>query len=265
MAAMTHAPVVLPRRAWGEVSAPKRALLVHGLGSNAALMWLYGTALAEDGWYAEAVDLRGHGDAPRAADYSIPAYAADLVNTIENAPWDLVIGHSLGGAAATHASANNVTFTNRLILVDPAIRLAGRDRDIIRASAERSFADTTLEGVREQYPHWHDNDIELKAQSAIEASRWGVFQTLEQNPEWDVSAEAIRLSVPTHVIASDPKVYSIFREDLAADVMVNANITRSIVSGAGHSPHRDKPAETIAALHDALAQRSLTKEHNDLD
>ena len=50
------ATVTLPQLAWGNPSATRRALLVHGLGSNGALMWRYGVALADEGWYAEAVD-----------------------------------------------------------------------------------------------------------------------------------------------------------------------------------------------------------------
>jgi len=75
------APLTLPRISWGDPASDRRVLLVHGLGSSAALMWRVGTALADAGWHATAVDLRGHGDAPRALDYSVAAYAADLVAT----------------------------------------------------------------------------------------------------------------------------------------------------------------------------------------
>ena len=52
-------PVTLPTLAWGSPHAAKHALLIHGLGSNGALMWRYGVALADAGWHATAVDLRG--------------------------------------------------------------------------------------------------------------------------------------------------------------------------------------------------------------
>lgn len=262
------APVILPRQAWGEPDAPRRALLVHGLGSNGALMWLYGTALAGIGWYATAVDLRGHGTAPRALDYTIAAYAADLAATTpdatapdaasaDHAPdaagaWDLVIGHSLGGAAATVAAAAHPGWTRRLVLVDPGIRLADRDRSIVRNSQTRAFAEPTEAAVRAEHPTWHPNDIELKALAARQASRWGVEQTSDQNDVWDVTADAARLSVPTHVIASDPEVYSIFTGDLVRDVLANPRITMSVVTGAGHSPHRDKPADTLRHLMEVL-------------
>jgi pimeloyl-ACP methyl ester carboxylesterase len=248
------APITLPRLTWGEPTAAKRALLVHGLGSNGALMWRFGTALADAGWRASAVDLRGHGTAPRTLDYSIPAYAADVAAARPDAggSWDLVIGHSLGGAAATVAAADDPEWTSRLVLVDPALHLAPRDREIVRASQQRAFADTRIEAVRAEHPHWHPQDIELKALSAQQASAWAVEQTSAQNPQWDVREAAARLRVPTHILGSDPSVYSIFTGALADEVLRNPVASMSIVTGAGHSPHRDKPEQTIAALFAAL-------------
>ena len=242
------APLTLPRLSWGDPSSDRHALLVHGLGSNAALMWRFGVALADAGWHATAVDLRGHGLAPRAVDYSIDAYAADLsvCRPASGGAWDLVVAHSLGGAAATVAAASDTDWTRRLVLVDPAIHLAPRDRDIVRSSQERSFADPTTAAVRAEHPHWHEHDVELKALSAQQASRWAVEQTSVQNATWDVRDAAARLTVPTHVIGSDPKVYSIFTGSLAEEVLRNPVVTMSVIGGAGHSPHRDKPEATIA-------------------
>ena len=47
----------------------------------------------------------------------------------------------------------------------------------MRASQERSFADPTAAAVRAEHPHWHEHDVELKALSAQQASRWAVEQT----------------------------------------------------------------------------------------
>jgi pimeloyl-ACP methyl ester carboxylesterase len=244
------APATLPRLSWGYPASPRRALLVHGLGSNGALMWRYGVALADAGWRADAVDLRGHGTAPRTLDYRIAAYAADLsaTRTEDGSAWDLVVAHSLGGAAATVASAADPDWAKRLVLIDPAIHLSPRDRDIVRASQERSFDDPTEAAVRAEHPHWHEHDIELKALSARQASRWAVEQTSLQNAAWDVRDAAAQLSVPTHVIASDPEVYSIFTDELVPQVLANPVVSMSVITGAGHSPHRDKPETTIVEL-----------------
>jgi pimeloyl-ACP methyl ester carboxylesterase len=253
------APVTLPRLSWGDPGASRRALLVHGLGSNAALMWRYGVALADDGWRADAVDLRGHGTAPRALEYTIAAYAADLAATrplAEADAWDLVVGHSLGGAATVLAAAEHPGWARRVILVDPAIHLSAHDREVVRRSQEEAFADPTAEAVRAAHPHWHEHDIELKALSARQASRWAVEQTSLQNPQWDVRAAAARADVDLDILASDPRVYSIFDGALADEVVsANPRIRMRVVPGAGHSPHRDKPEETIALFRELLQSR----------
>lgn len=249
-------PVTLPRLSWGSPAAERRALLIHGLGSNGALMWRYGVALADAGWRADAVDLRGHGTAPRALDYTLAAYGADVgaVRPDGGGGWDLVIGHSLGGAASVLAAAEDASWTRRLVLIDPAIALTDRDRGIVRDSQTRSFDDPSQAAVRAEHPHWHPQDIELKALSAQQASRWAVEQTSAQNARWDVTDAALRVAVPTHVIASDPRVYSIFRGKPAeAAVAPNPHFAVSVVADAGHSPHRDRPEATIEALHAALA------------
>lgn len=250
------APVLLPHLSWGDPDAQHSALLVHGLGSSAALMWRLGDALANSGWHAVAVDLRGHGDAPRALDYTIGAYAADLAaaSPARGAAWDAVIGHSLGGAASTVAAASDPRWTSRLILIDPAILVDGKDASIVRRSQARAFADNRIEVVREEHPHWHPQDLELKIDAVARGSRWAVEQTSAQNKPWDVRADAARLSMPTHIIGADPAVYSLFTGRNADAVLAsNENISMSIVAGAGHSPHRDKPDETIRHLLEALS------------
>ncbi|MGN7965631.1 alpha/beta fold hydrolase [Microbacterium sp. 22179] len=250
------APLTLPRLSWGDPTADRHALLVHGLGSSGALMWRLGEGLAESGWHAVAVDLRGHGDAPRALDYTVAAYAADLgiARPQRGGTWDAVVGHSLGGASSTVAAASDPDWTRRLILLDPAIFVEGRDAKIVRTSQERAFADQRIEVVQQEHPHWHPQDWELKVDAVRRASAWAVEQTSVQNTPWDVRADAARLAVPTHVIASDPEVYSIFTGDTATDVLsANPLVTMSIVDGAGHSLHRDKPEESIRQLREALA------------
>jgi len=250
------APVLLPRLSWGDPDSPRTALLVHGLGSSGALMWSLGDALTNAGWHATAIDLRGHGDAPRALDYTVGAYAVDLAHTLprRGRPWDAVIGHSLGGAASTVAAASDPDWTRRLVLIDPAILVDGRDASIVRRSQERAFADNRIEVVQEEHPHWHPQDQELKIDAVARGSRWAVEQTSAQNQPWDVRADAARLMIPTHIIGADPEVYSLFTGDVADQVLAaNENISMSIVAGAGHSPHRDKPDDTIRQLLEALS------------
>ncbi|MFJ4046810.1 alpha/beta fold hydrolase [Microbacterium sp. NPDC089987] len=247
------APLTLPRLVWGD--GPRRALLVHGLGSSAALMWRIGTALADAGWQATAVDLRGHGDAPRALDYSVAAYGADVgaVRPDDGGEWDAVIGHSLGGAATVVAATTASGWARRLVLIDPAIHVAGRDQGIIRRSQQRAFASPDIASVRAEHPDWHPQDVELKVDAVLRASRWAIEQTSVQNEPWDVRTQAARLGIPTHIVGADPEVYSLFTGELADSVVENPHVTMSVVSGAGHSPHRDRPDETTRQILEALS------------
>jgi pimeloyl-ACP methyl ester carboxylesterase len=248
------APVTLPRVAWGDPAADRHALLVHGLGSSGALMWRYGVALADAGWHAVAVDLRGHGVAPRTLDYTLGGYAADVAELHpESGVWDLALGHSLGGAVVTIVAAEDPHWARRLVLVDPAIRLTADDREKTRQSQEAAFADPTVDAVWTAHPNWHPQDIELKALATRQASRWAIEQTSTQNASWDVSADAARLAVPTRVIGADPAVHSIFTGAVADEVLENPRCSLSVVREAGHSPHRDEPEATMAALFEALS------------
>lgn len=255
----------LPRLSWGAPSAARTALLVHGLGSSGALMWRLGEAMADAGWYAVAVDLRGHGDAPRARDCTVGAFAADLALTAPDhgGAWDAVIGHSLGGASSTVAAASDPSWTKRLVLIDPAILVTGRDESIVRRSQERAFADNRVEIVQEEHPHWHPLDHELKVDAVARASKWMVEQVSAQNAPWDVRADAARLTVPTHIIGADPEVYSLFTGETAdALLAANTHISMSVVTGAGHSPHRDKPESTIRHLLEALSGAASDEQGN---
>lgn len=254
------APVTLPRHVWGAPDAGRRALLVHGLGSNGPLMWRFATALADEGWQATAVDLRGHGSAPRALDYTIAAYASDVAATKpdDDGAWDLVVGHSLGGAAAVVAAAENPTWARRLVLIDPGIHLTEQDRRRVRDGQRAALTSPTAAALRAENPHWHELDVELKLRANAESSGWAVDQTSVQNQPWDVRIEAAALRVPTHVIAADPAIWSLFGPDLRDEVLRNPAFTASTVAGAGHSPHRDDPDETLRQLRAALADEEKT-------
>jgi pimeloyl-ACP methyl ester carboxylesterase len=92
----------LATRNWG--SGDRTALLIHGITSDGGTWWRLGPALAAEGYTVSAVDLRGHGDSPRAAIYGLADYVDD-VTALGTAPWDLVVGPSLGGAIALSAAA----------------------------------------------------------------------------------------------------------------------------------------------------------------
>jgi pimeloyl-ACP methyl ester carboxylesterase len=239
--------IELPRTEWG--AGERRALLVHGLGSNAQSWWFIGEQLAADGWHVTAVDLRGHGAAPDAESYALGEYAGDLPNE----GWDLVVGHSLGGAAVAVA-ASAPGFAQRVVLVDPALEFDDATADLV-AHSEISELGATAEMIRAVKPHWHERDVEAKAAALARSTRHMLEHTFTQTRPWNFVPEAAVLAVPTLIIGGDPTVLSLFATS-TADAMTAANphIEYRVVAGAGHNPHRDKPQETIAMLRDWLLE-----------
>ena len=65
--------------AYGDPTA-RPALLLHGGGQTRHAWGSTAAALGAHGWYAVALDMRGHGDSDWAADgdYSVDTLAADL-------------------------------------------------------------------------------------------------------------------------------------------------------------------------------------------
>jgi len=111
-------------------------VLLHG-GGQTRHSWT-GTwrALADAGWRAWSVDLRGHGDSEWSpeGDYSLDGFAGDVLavsKSVGRAP--ILVGASLGGLASLVAVAEapaQAEVASALVLVDVAHRVetAGRER-----------------------------------------------------------------------------------------------------------------------------------------
>jgi pimeloyl-ACP methyl ester carboxylesterase len=233
--------VELPSITWGDPASGHRALLVHGLGSDAATMWEIGEHLAREGWFAVAVDQRGHGTAPRTDSYRIEDYARDLLAIPRDRAWDLVVGHSIGGASVVRASAIEPTWTTRLALIDPALATTETDRAEIRARQLRNNHEQTVEEVARDNPRWNPRTVNAAVNAQRTASEFALVHSCDDNPDWDVLAEAAALSVPTLVFQGDPAVLARYTNE-QADALEAANplITRAQCAGTGHNPHRDE-------------------------
>jgi pimeloyl-ACP methyl ester carboxylesterase len=120
-------------RTYVEESGPPggpAVVLLHGFGGS-TYSWV-GTraALAESGYRAIAVDLRGFGLSDKdAGDHAHPAQAAMVDAVMDRLRIDeaVVVGHSMGGNVAAHLALGFPNRVRALVLVDAALVPPGED------------------------------------------------------------------------------------------------------------------------------------------
>ncbi len=243
-------PVALHVRVWNP-GAARRVLVVHGLGSDGTTAWRIAEEVAALGATAVVPDLRNHGLSPTTLDHRIEAYAADLADLADG--WDLVVGHSLGGAALAMLCARP-GFAGRGLLIDPVLHLRDEDREPLREALVAEVGGVlTHEGLAASQPGWSAEDRHRKVLASALASRRTMELTLDHNQPWDVRASVRLWSCPVHLLASDPAVGTLLAPaDAQAAADAHPGVQLTTVLGAGHSIHRDDPQAVIDALHAAL-------------
>ncbi|MSO77997.1 MAG: alpha/beta hydrolase [Acidimicrobiia bacterium] len=106
---------------WGDDDAWP-VLLMHGGGQTRHAWGKTAAVLAEHGWRAVSMDLRGHGDSEWAlnGDYSFTAYAADTIAVADQLGRPpVIVGASLGGVAAISAEGgSDRAVSSGLVIVD---------------------------------------------------------------------------------------------------------------------------------------------------
>jgi len=120
-----HAGVCLRADAWGDPDAPA-VLLLHGGGQTRHAWGGTAAALAREGRFAIALDLRGHGESAwdPAGDYRLATFAADLERVLahfERPP--ALVGASLGGLTILLAAETSGFSPSAVVLVDVAPRI----------------------------------------------------------------------------------------------------------------------------------------------
>lgn len=227
------------------------ALLIHGLSAAPASMWRPRAWLEAEGWTVDDHSPLGHGGRGPAPSYAIAAQTDDLLQT---GPWDLVVGHSLGGTLATAAAAMRPGWVGRLVVIDPAWRLAPEVRREVRAG-ELEELSLTREAIELAHPDWDERDVGAKLDGIAGVLPEAVAGAFDDNPDWDVTAAARALTTPTLLVTGDPDVFTLLEPALAREISTgNSRMTWRMIPGAGHAPHRDRPEVTRVELLDWLTR-----------
>ena len=141
--------MTLARYEWGDSGLPALVCL-HGVTSHGRHFRPLAERLAER-FHVVALDLRGHGDSIWEPPWNLEQHVADVLDAApqERCIW---LGHSFGGRVAYEAAAAAPDRVERLVLLDPAIRLPTYVGLVTAENArrDRSYA-SFEEGIDRRY------------------------------------------------------------------------------------------------------------------
>jgi pimeloyl-ACP methyl ester carboxylesterase len=247
---------------WGEPLG-RPLLLIHGVTSSAATWWRLGPALAAAGHRVTAVDQAGHGRTGHwLGHHRIRDNARDLVAFAREAGLardDLqVVGHSWGAVSAAAFPASALRPATLVLLEPPVLPY---ERIALEASdpTQQPYAtyDEALAAIRALEPAWTDGDVRAKAEAVMELDFDAAKAVVLENGDWDGGLRYLRepaaAGIHTWLIRGDPSTGG-YVDDEAAQafgVLIGADHVITIAD-APHSPQRTHPAETTAAILQAL-------------
>jgi len=201
---------------WGGDGQP--ILLIHATGFLAALWHPVAVSLSTRARVL-GLDLRGHGDSEPGDSYywsHFPDDVGGVLSALDLGP-AVIVGHSVGGAAAALCAARYPHLVNGLVLVDPVIypewlydrpqlaeasdlyRSAGRRR---RTWPSREEMRRSLEG-KLPFVRWRPEVFELYVQESVRASSDGQV-TLKCSPETEAAIyrETLRFNLWPEIVTA---------------------------------------------------------------
>ncbi|ALE77964.1 alpha/beta hydrolase [Pseudonocardia sp. AL041005-10] len=244
----------------GDPAGPP-VLAVHGVTGH-GLRWrpLF-AALPRLRWIA--VDVRGHGRSPWAPPWNLERHVADLVEVLdaEGVGRAAVVGHSFGGAVATHLARTAPDRVGRLALLDPALGLDPQDmlhaaedtradvtfptRDAARAAKAGSWAGVPGALV--------DAEVDEHLEQRDGAWRWRLSQASLVAAWAEMARPAVvpPAGLPTLVVPAGRADYVSDDWLAACRAALGADLTVVPVD-AGHMLYLERPAEVAALLREFL-------------
>lgn len=111
-------------RCWGPKDAESAVVLVHG-GSANSRWWDHIAPLLGDDRRVLALDMSGHGDSDRRAQYSLDNWSAEVAAVCAMAdlpPSPILVGHSMGGWVALNTTINQPDLVGGVVVLDSPIR-----------------------------------------------------------------------------------------------------------------------------------------------
>ena len=157
-------------------------VLVHGMGGDSGTWDKFARTLRSRNRRVVSVDLRGHGRSARASSYLFEEFADDVMDVCDHLELEQVdlVGHSLGGHAASLIAQKRPTAVRKLVIEEAPLPLRAGDPEQVFArklpsvpelwhattslvrhpraalTFDRSMTRSALEQFRRPDPQWWD-------------------------------------------------------------------------------------------------------------
>ena len=265
---------------WG---APQRGsvILLHGGGQTRHAWGASAARLADAGWEALALDLRGHGDSDWSSggDYALSRMARDVEGIARTLPGrPVIVGASMGGMTALYALGRmNTELAHALVLVDVVPRMEGSGvRRIVQFMQAHPNGFATLEEAADAVAAYRGQGRERPADLA------GLRKNLRQRADgrwywhWDPrilqprDAQAMADYMGLFEAARAIRAPTLLVRGQRSDVVSAKGVAEFLelvphaefvdVAGAGHMVAGDDNDAFSAAIIDFLARHPLPRE-----
>jgi len=261
------------------ISLAQSSYCVHSFGhSEPAVLALHGfTGSGLDfaplahalGRNMHCPDLPGHGDTRCAVD--IEGAADDLVTVCRElgAERPVLLGYSLGGRTALTLSCRHPGFARALVLVGASPGLADVGaREARRCADEQLACGLEADGTSAFVDRWQQLPL-LQSQQRMEPAQWRAFSARRRAADPAGLASSLRMmgtgsmpslwdrlgevEIPTLLITGEQDArYTELAQAMAAKM---PTASCSVVAGAGHSPHLERPREVAGLLGEFLGRQ----------
>ena len=194
------------------MSASNQCWLAHGGGQTRHAWGKTAQQIADEGFYAVALDLRGHGESDWAhdKDYHFETYAQDVIDVVRTfSRKPIAVGASLGGISSlTAQSIMNHDLLHALVLVDitPHMEAEGltRIRDFMMEHAASGFASLqeAADFVASYTPQRKRSDNHEGLKKNLRLCEDGRYRWhwdpdfLDKRPRREEEGETIRVNLP---------------------------------------------------------------------
>lgn len=238
-------------------------LCVPGMGEGRGSFRHLLAGLVAAGYRAAAMDLRGHGDSTAGFEaYDDPAAAGDALAVIEALGGGpaVIVGNSMGAAAAVLAAAARPDLVTRLVLIGPFVRDHGSaaTRLLQRVLLARPWGPAVWRSYYrslfgQRIPADHAAHVDRALALLRRPGRWAAFQATARTSHAPAEAALPNVSAATLVVMGDRDRDFPAPEAEAAWVAAALRGDYRMIAGAGHYPMGEQPEAVLDVMLPFLA------------